>query len=276
MPESIQITDVPAQNMNAQTRLVGEQGGAFVRVEPQSLNAVFIPDLRLQIIKADIVGNNGKFRPKNSILVKLEYPADAAFLQYNPRIVLLRQSGNRVKERRYGANNAPSPELIGTVWGYRQMTRKYAYTRPASNSLARYFSFPIGSPDMQRHGNETSFVLMEEYDPGDANNNVYFTVDRYLAHFADIEINEPPTYSHVRLRRGGLGLRKFRFKNGEAPEAGMNNYVSANIGFQLVTDAGKSNIVYVKVKIFYKEVRTSGNSGWQFRVVKTWSLLPGI
>lgn len=278
MPESIQVAAVPAQNMDGQTHLVGERDGAFVRVAPQSLNAVFIPDLRLQIIKADIVGNNGKFRPKNSILVKLEYPADALFLQYNPRIVLLRQSGNNSLKRYYNENTAPTPDLVGTVRGYRQRTRKYAYTRPVEGvgligGDSRYFAFPFGSPDMQRYGNATSFVLMEKYAPADATQNVYFTVDRYLAHFADITVNEAPALSSVNLRRGGLAKRRFTFIDGQPYNGYGRPYASANIGFQLVTDAGKSNIVYVKVRVLCQLVDVVQN---EWNVVKSWSLMPNI
>jgi hypothetical protein len=78
--------------------------------------------------------------------------------------------------------------------------------------------------------------------------------------------------TEVRLKRGGLPARKFTFVSGNLSEAG-SNYASTVIGYQLVTDAGCSNIVYLKVKAIYSTtIDRKGVIDGKLRF--SWGLLP--
>jgi hypothetical protein len=182
----------------------------------------------------------------------MNYPPDAEFLNYNPRIVLLRQSGNTSFIRYIG----------GVESGSRQTTKRFAYTKYADGNSVEFL---LESPCAQRFGNYYSFCLMTTDNNGDFEN--YYTIDEYIRRYASVKsiggnggglimltaekggITLPGVngITEVRLKRGGLPARKFTFVSGNLSEAG-GNYASTVIGFQLVTDAGCSNIVYLNAE----------------------------
>lgn len=263
MAESININDVPVlQNPTANTKLVGVENGQWAQVPASSLGGntepgIVIPTLTLQIVKEDVSSlmhpNIG--RPRGAIVVRLNYPANAAFLQHNPRIVMLRQSGNRAAGR--------GKKSDGTFKFYRMKSKKFAYTRRReflNNKWIehRYWEFPFGSPDMQ-HLNEDlhEFCLMNPGSP-----EFYFTPQMYCEYFCStIAPGNGIFFEH--LRRGGLKPNKMQ----HGGTSGYS-YASAIIGFQLMTDAGRSNIVFVKLKL----INQASDSTYIFN--KSWSILP--
>lgn len=206
--------------------------------------SVYIPHISLAILKKESESTNNQFlRPKNGIIVSMNFSQNADFLNYNPRIVLLRQSGSRT-------------QFVNGSIRNRQATKRFAYTKDGSGNN---ISFPLQSPCAQRFGNRFSFCLSEY------NGQVftgYYTANEYCAHYAYV-VDILPGIKQVRLTRGGIGSRRFSYSVGEFPYPG--SYASVVIGFQLVTDAGCSNIVYVKVKAIYTQLK---------QLIYTWSLLP--
>jgi hypothetical protein len=188
----------------------------------------------------------------------MEFPSDAAFLRHNPRIVLLRQSGN--------LNN-----MHGNDNRMRQKIKRYAYTRKLidDNKQLPYYDFIFPSlehdpdrPDVLRAGNNFQFCLY------DAFNDEMFTPDVYFNHFGETRTDSASGVIFKTIKRGGIKGRHVTYHptNGKIG----TGYASSMLGFQLITDAGKSNIVYVKFKlIVLKPVQAGG----QYYTVATWSIV---
>jgi hypothetical protein len=258
--QAININSVPIITPDNNTYLAGVKDGNWGRIQAANIVSEFkaIPDINLSVMK-----NTVGARTKNSILASMRFPSQAAyleFLQQNPRFVLIRQTGNM--NNSHGHTDARP----------RQKTKRFGYTRlTLPNDTQQEFKFvcPVAN---QPTGSRADVIWMDGIYSllmVEVHTSQKFTPERYFSYFGSQTVYNNGDIA-LRIRRGGIKSRNLYYHPDTGVPTGGRKYASSLIGFQLISNNGRSNIVYVKFKIIILFNKTTN----KYYHVYTWSVLP--